>query len=96
MKLRASEMSCEEMVALVTDYLEGSLSARDRRRFRKHLKACEACVEYVGQMELVIETMGVLPEEEIPTPVLDELMVAFRNYRRAERWSSDSAWSPWG
>jgi anti-sigma factor RsiW len=82
MKLRAEQMSCAELVALVTDYLEGSLSWRERRRFRRHLKACEPCRGYLAQMKQVIESMGELSEDSLPPAAMDELMTAFRDYNR--------------
>jgi anti-sigma factor RsiW len=77
------EMSCAEVVALVTDYLEGRLSWRERLRVRTHLAGCDGCSGYLAQMKQTIATLGRLPQEEIPQPVLDELMVAFRDFHRA-------------
>ena len=82
MKLREEQMTCAELVMLVTDYLEGALSWRERRRFRRHLKACPPCTGYLAQIKQVIDTIGELPEEKIPQPALDELMVAFRDFHR--------------
>jgi anti-sigma factor RsiW len=82
MKLKAEQMSCAELVALVTDYLEGSLSWRERRRFRKHLKACPPCGHYLAQMKQVIESIGELSEDAIAPAAMDELMTAFRDFHR--------------
>jgi anti-sigma factor (TIGR02949 family) len=79
----AKQMSCAEVVALVTDYLEGELSWRERRRFRRHLEGCDGCTTYLAQMERVIETLGHLPQGAIPPPALDRLIVAFRDFHRA-------------
>lgn len=76
------QMSCAEVVALVTDYLEGRLSWRERRRFQRHLSGCDGCTGYLAQMKQVIATLGHLPEEAIPQPALDELLVAFRDFHR--------------
>jgi anti-sigma factor RsiW len=75
-------MTCADLVMLVTDYLEGNLSWSERRRFKRHLKACPPCAGYLAQMKQVIETMGGLPEEKIPQPAMDELMTAFRDFHR--------------
>ncbi|MGN6358798.1 MAG: anti-sigma factor family protein, partial [Thermomicrobiales bacterium] len=50
----ANELSCQELVELVTDYLEGALSAEDRARFEAHLATCRGCTAYVEQMRLTI------------------------------------------
>ena len=45
-----AELTCQEMVELVTDYLEGTLEPRDHQRIAKHLSGCDACARYVEQM----------------------------------------------
>ena len=39
-------MQCQECVAMLTDYLEGVLSAADRARFENHLRLCPNCDTY--------------------------------------------------
>ena len=51
------------MVELVTDYVEGALSARDRARFERHIAGCPHCTIYLEQMRITIRTLGRLPEE---------------------------------
>jgi anti-sigma factor RsiW len=77
------QISCEEMVELVTDYLEGAMPRATRRRFERHLRGCDGCTTYVEQMRETVVALGRLPEEEIPAGALDELLVAFRDWRRA-------------
>ena len=48
------DITCHQAVALVSDYLEGSLSRRDRRRLERHLKDCDACSAYLDQMRVTI------------------------------------------
>jgi anti-sigma factor RsiW len=43
LSLRRKDIVCQRAVELVTDYLEGNLSRRDRRRFEAHLRACPNC-----------------------------------------------------
>jgi anti-sigma factor RsiW len=80
MRLFTGEMACQELVELVTAYLEGSLSRRDRRRFEAHIRHCEHCTAYVGQMRLVIEATGRLTEEDVPPEAREELLAAFRGW----------------
>ncbi len=75
------ELTCLELVQLVTDYLEGVLSARDRRRFERHLRACPDCPTYVQQMGETIRLAGVLREEDIQPRVRAELLAAFRDWK---------------
>lgn len=72
------DMACIELVELVTDYLEGALSAEDVARVERHLADCEDCEAYVAQMRVTIEQTGRLEPEDVPAPVLDALGDAFR------------------
>ena len=75
------KMSCRELVELVTDYLEGSLSRRERRRFEAHIAGCDHCAAYVTQMRSTVATLGKLSEESIPPRARDELLAAFRDWK---------------
>ncbi len=78
---RTAPLSCQQVVELVTDYLEGNLSRRDRRRFEKHLKACDGCSRYIEQMRLTIRAVGRLEETHISARARDELLTAFRDWK---------------
>ncbi len=75
------EMSCKELVELVTEYLEGTLPADDRARFEAHLGDCDGCETYLGQMRLTIRTLGALSEETIPPDARDDLLEVFRSWK---------------
>ena len=51
----------------MTDYLEGSLSARDRTRLEGHLAACPHCSEYLAQIRATIDTAGNVQPEDLTT-----------------------------
>jgi predicted anti-sigma-YlaC factor YlaD len=76
-----SEMSCQELVELVNEYLEGALEPNDRARFEAHLDDCEGCLNYLNQMRTTIELIGQVTEESVPGPAMDELMKAFRSWK---------------
>ena len=76
-------MSCQELVELVTDYFEGKLSWRQRRRFEKHIAACRWCSRYIDQMRVTIETVGRIEEDSISPEMRDELLAAFQDWRAA-------------
>jgi predicted anti-sigma-YlaC factor YlaD len=79
----ADHLSCQEVVELVTDYLDESLSAEDAVLFEQHLNFCEGCVWYVDQIRTTVEMLGEIREEDIPPETKDRLMGAFRNWRRS-------------
>lgn len=78
------EMTCKELVELVTAYLDDALPAEDRRRFDEHLAACEFCAEYLRQMRLTVSALRSAPTsaESISSDALAELQKAFRTFRR--------------
>jgi anti-sigma factor RsiW len=80
---RGSEFVCQEMVELITDYLEGALSRSQRRRFEAHLAGCEHCTEYLDQMRATIRITGRLRTEDL-TPEMHEEFAALY-----ERWRSE-------
>jgi len=75
------ELTCAELVELVTDYLEGRLPERERRRFDEHLTECDGCTAYVRQMRATIDVTGHVPAPELPPELEDRLLDAFRGWR---------------
>jgi predicted anti-sigma-YlaC factor YlaD len=75
------ELTCEELVELITDYLEGALRPDDRARFEAHLLGCEGCLNYVRQMGRTIQMAGRLSTDSLRPPTRDRLLVAFREWK---------------
>jgi anti-sigma factor RsiW len=75
------EMTCRELVEVVTDYLEGTLPAGDKRRLEEHLVECPYCMEYIDQMRKTIAALGELTEDSIGAEKRGELLEAFRGWR---------------
>ena len=76
-------ISCQEVVELVTDYLEGALSPADVARFEHHLTICDGCAFYVEQIRMTIEAVGRIGEEDVPPEIRDGLVAAFRDMKRS-------------
>jgi predicted anti-sigma-YlaC factor YlaD len=76
------ELTCRELVELVTDYLEGALAPADRARFDEHVAGCEGCTAYLSQMRETLRLLGRLTEESVPAASLDSLLAAFRGWAR--------------
>ena len=81
MRLLPSPLVCRDAVELVSDYLDGTLSRRDRRRLEKHLAACDACSAYVEQVRATIAASGQVGPEDLPVVVVEGLVNLFRQYR---------------
>ncbi len=82
---RRHDLVCQEMVELVTDYLDGTLSRSDRRRFEAHLRGCPNCTAYLEQMRATIRAMGALHPDDLPTVAREELIDLYRAWRDEER-----------
>ena len=74
-------MNCRQVVELMTDYLEGYLSAVERARFEDHIAGCDGCRAYLAQLQTARRIMGRLADEPVPAAVEKELLEAFRSWR---------------
>ena len=72
------DLPCRDFVELATDYLEGALTVQQRLVVERHLAFCAPCVDYLDQMRAVIAATGKLREEDVPEPVMESLLDAFR------------------
>ena len=79
------ELSCRELVELVTDYLENALPLAERVRFEEHLIACPGCQTYLEQMRQTIDVLGRVTEESLEPAARDQLLDLFRNWKRGDR-----------
>jgi predicted anti-sigma-YlaC factor YlaD len=76
----AEEISCAEIVELVTDYFEGVLPDETVARLDAHLADCEGCAAYLDQMRTAVELTGRLRAEELDPDVRAALVEAFRDW----------------
>jgi predicted anti-sigma-YlaC factor YlaD len=76
----ATDLTCRELVELVTDYLEGGLPARDRLDFERHLVWCSWCRDYLDQMRTTIELTGKPTDGEPDSPLREQLLEAFGDW----------------
>jgi anti-sigma factor RsiW len=80
---QVEQLSCRELVELVTDYLEGALSKQERLRFDEHIGLCTGCRVYLEQMRQTISLLGHLPEGALSADAERDLLEAFRGWRSA-------------
>jgi anti-sigma factor RsiW len=79
--LRPREIVCRQAVELVTDYLEGTLSRRDRRRFEAHLRGCVNCSAYLEQIRMTIAATGSIRPDELTPEAQADLIELYRRWR---------------
>jgi anti-sigma factor RsiW len=76
------DLPCRDFVELATDYLEGALPVEQRLVVERHLAFCTPCVDYLEQMRATIRAAGALREDDVPAPVAESLVDAFRELTR--------------
>ena len=84
MKLLRRDLVCQQAVELVTDYLEGRLSPRQRRRFEAHLAQCPHCSTYLEQIRTTIAAAGEVEPEQLDAETREGLLDLYRRYRSGE------------
>jgi anti-sigma factor RsiW len=69
------------MVELVTDYLEGTMGRRARRRFEAHLAGCEHCTEYVAQLRATIRLTGTISPDDFTVEMQEDFLQLYERWR---------------
>lgn len=59
-------LTCKELVAHSSDFLDGQLTLRQRIAVRAHLAMCGNCRRFIRQMKLTQAVIRQLPEGELP------------------------------
>jgi len=75
------DMTCTQIVELITEYLEGGLSSADRERFEEHIGFCDWCLAYLDQMRQTIATVGRLRDGDLPKELEQNLLTTFRDWK---------------
>jgi anti-sigma factor RsiW len=75
------DLECQQAVELVTDYLEGALSRRQRRRFEAHIRACPNCSAYLEQIQAVIASSGSIMPDDLTPNARQDLTALYRLWR---------------
>ena len=61
-----SDVACQELVELITDYLDGVLPPDWRAGLQDHLSVCDGCGEYTRQIRFTIEALKGLAANDDP------------------------------
>ena len=78
---RRRALVCRDAVALMTAYLDGALSDRDRERLEAHLADCPHCAEYLAQLRATIDALGDVDVEELPDDEVEDLIQLDRRWQ---------------
>lgn len=74
-------MDCNELVELVTAYLDDALDAQTRARFESHLSDCEGCANYLQQFRETVRTVGKIRDDELDPAFRNRLLNVFKDFR---------------
>jgi anti-sigma factor RsiW len=77
---RRRRLTCQQVVELVTEYLDGVMEPAWRVRFEAHLDGCDGCTAYLEQFRTTVAVVGRLDARDVPAPVMSELLSAFRTW----------------
>jgi anti-sigma factor RsiW len=80
---RRRALVCRDAVALMSDYVDGVLSARDRERLEAHLATCPHCTEYLAQIRTTITASGHVQPDDLSDEALDDLVTLYRRWRES-------------
>jgi anti-sigma factor RsiW len=79
------DVACQELVELVTEYLEGALPPAEVAAVDQHLADCDPCLRYLRQMRATGRALSLLPTEQVTDTLTDQavdtLLEAFRRRR---------------
>ena len=75
------DLVCQQVVEMVTAYLEDALSRSDRRRLERHLAGCPLCTEYLAQIRETIRLAGRVTPEDLTPQMRTELTDLYRRWR---------------
>jgi len=78
----AGALDCQDLVELVTAYLEGALSPADRARFDEHIAGCEGCEAYLGQIRTTVRLSSRTVQDVLEPRMRDELLEVFQTWKR--------------
>ena len=75
------DLTCEQLVELVTEYLEGGPHRRERERFEEHVIVCGGCANYLDQMRTIRRARRPRDADDLTDETKAELLAAFRDWK---------------
>lgn len=78
-------ITCQEVVDIVTDYLEGGVDDATRDEIEAHLALCPGCDEFLAQMRSTLATLGHIPLDSLSETTKENLLAGFRSFPRPGR-----------
>ena len=68
------DVTCQQVTALLVEYVTDALAPQTLRAFEAHLRACADCRAYLHTYRATIRATGTLRYADIPTALQDRLL----------------------
>lgn len=78
------DLDCQDVVEMVTDYLEDALLPNERMRLEEHLKECDGCDAYMTQINRVRLSLGKVDLNQVEPAVRARFIETFRSWKNYE------------
>ena len=75
-------LTCQEVVELVTEYLENTLLPEMRKRLEEHVVECSGCENYIEQVRLTVDMLCYIAKESAFPATKQELLRLFRDWKK--------------
>ncbi len=63
-----AKRKCKQIFALLSEFLDGELPAKDCRALERHMKDCKPCVAYLQTLRLTVEACREYGMRTLPKP----------------------------
>lgn len=79
------DLTCQQLVELVTDYLENSLTEEERWRFLAHLDGCLGCQIHLDQTRMTVRALAADSDDSVAPGAEDRLVDLYRRWKLDRR-----------
>jgi anti-sigma factor RsiW len=73
-------LTCQELVELITDYVEGALDKQRYSEVARHLSECDDCLRYVAQLQQTERVLATMPAPALSDHDRAALIAAYRDW----------------
>jgi hypothetical protein len=74
-------LSCRDLSASITDYLEAGMAPEVTEAFEEHVGFCDDCLVHIDRLRIAAKVVGALPHSPMPAATRDAILSAAREQR---------------
>jgi hypothetical protein len=71
---RAADLTCQQVTALLVEYVNDTLAPETMRALQEHLRDCADCLAYLRTYRATIQALGTVRYEDMPAALQDRLL----------------------